>query len=80
MIKTYKLSDSTIMQIARCVQLSLLTQTDVTDQLRNISLKEGSEEGMLVPTPEYIVESELYIKELLERAKKLQDEKEIKHN
>ena len=52
-MKTYKLSDSSIAQIVRLIQLGILTGTDVTDQLRTFELCVGTREK-LEPSPEFL--------------------------
>lgn len=51
-MKTYKLDDTTIMQIVRLLQMGLLTGTDVADQLRTLELT-TTDTDTLVPSPEY---------------------------
>ena len=46
-----KLSDNTISQIAKCVQVAILTGTDVVDHLRQLELVENS--GLINITEEY---------------------------
>tara|TARA_R110001583_G_scaffold7985_21_gene39040 strand:+ start:8367 stop:8606 length:240 start_codon:yes stop_codon:yes gene_type:complete len=51
----YKLSDETIGQIAKLVQLAILTGTDVVDNLRLMRVTPSAESGnTLDPTTEYI--------------------------
>tara|TARA_R110000851_G_scaffold25240_14_gene72947 strand:- start:7017 stop:7277 length:261 start_codon:yes stop_codon:yes gene_type:complete len=47
-----KLSDNTISQIAKCVQVAILTGTDVVDHLRQLELVENS--GLINITEEYL--------------------------
>lgn len=44
----YTLEDTTIAQIARCLQVAILTGTDIADNLRQLELelKEGSKVGV----------------------------------
>ena len=51
MFESYKLSDTTIGQIAKVLQLAILTGTDITDNLRLMRLV--AEEGCLVLEPQY---------------------------
>ena len=51
MFESYRLSDTTIGQIAKVLQLAILTGTDITDNLRLMRLVE--EEGCLVLEPQY---------------------------
>ncbi len=48
----YKLTDNTISQIAKLLQMAILTGTDVVDNLRTIRLT-ANDEGDLEPTPEF---------------------------
>ncbi len=54
MRKVYRLSDNVIAQIAKILQLAIITQTDVTDFMRQIVLEPSTEdENVLKLTPEY---------------------------
>jgi hypothetical protein len=48
----YKLSDNSIAQIVRLLQVALLTGTDVSDNLRMLEL--AAEDGLLNVNPEYL--------------------------
>jgi hypothetical protein len=51
----YKLSDETIGQVAKLVQLAILTGTDVVDNLRQIRVTPSDEDNnSLDPTAEYL--------------------------
>ena len=52
-MKKFKLSDSSIVQIVRLIQMGMLTGTDVTDQLRTFEVCENSS-GKLDPSPEFL--------------------------
>ena len=55
-MKTYKLSDSTIAQLAKLLQVALLTGTDVVDNLRTMELiVEGD---LLEPSQEFLEQNE----------------------
>ena len=50
----YKLSDEVVAQIARLVQLGILTGTDVVDNLRMMEVTQSqSDEGKLVLSDQY---------------------------
>jgi hypothetical protein len=49
----YKLSDQAIAQIVKLIQLGILTGTDVTDQLRTMSLTIEIDKNKLVPSPNF---------------------------
>jgi len=51
-VESLKFSDEVIAQVARLVQLAILTGTDIVDNLRMMSVTK-SEEGTLVLTDEY---------------------------
>ena len=63
--KTYTLSDNSIAQIARLLQIAMLTGTDIVDQLRTIYLEEG-ENGLLDPTEDYVSMFDEQINSLLD--------------
>jgi len=60
-----KLSDSTIAQIAKVLQIALLTGTDIVDNLRMIELQVDGDQ---------LIISEEYKKQFEETLTKLQDE------
>jgi hypothetical protein len=60
----YKLSDEVITQIAKLVQLAILTGTDVVDNLRMVELTD-LEDNTLTLTKEYRELSENQIEKLL---------------
>ena len=71
----YRLDDEVLMDIARQVQVSFLTGTDVIDNLRTIRLStSNSNEGVLYLSEDYRENSEANIQTLLERAQELQAE------
>mgnify|MGYP001373911815 CR=1 FL=1 len=61
----YNLSDEVISQIAKLVQLAIITGTDIVDNLRMMSLEQDGETGSLVLTDEYRGISEDQIQKLL---------------
>tara|TARA_Y100000310_G_C19965557_1_gene483146 strand:+ start:116 stop:346 length:231 start_codon:yes stop_codon:yes gene_type:complete len=64
---SYRLSDEIISQIAKLVQLAILTGTDVVDNLRMISVTESeSDSNILILTDEYRGIAEDQIQTLLE--------------
>jgi len=74
---SYKLSDEIISQIAKLIQLAILTGTDVVDNLRMIDVTESdSDSDILVLTDEYRAIAEDQIKSLLEVLQDQQDSKE----
>ncbi len=50
---TYKLSDGVVAQIAKVLQVAILTGTDITDNLRMLSLVCPEGENILSVDPEY---------------------------
>ena len=75
---TLKLSDNTISQIARCVQVAILTGTDVVDHLRQLELHE--DDGLINVTEQYLsifnANIEKMIQEASEAEEKAQKESE----
>ena len=67
-----KMSDDTISQIAKLVQLAILTGTDVVDNLRILELVE--DEGVLNPSPEFLQRIEENISSLMEEAQNASSE------
>ena len=49
----YPLSDETIGQIAKLLQLAMLTGTDIVDNLRMLKLSVNSDTNQLDPSPGY---------------------------
>ena len=54
---SYKLADSSISQIARLLQLAIITGTDIVDNLRTLRLSTG-DNNSLVPDVEYLSQFE----------------------
>jgi hypothetical protein len=73
----YKLSDETIGQIAKLVQLAILTGTDVVDNLRLLRVT-PSEEGdnFLDPTVEYLEVFESNIQKLQDEIASVETEED----
>lgn len=65
----YKLSDSSIAQLIKLLQLGLLTGTDVADNFRTMQFV--SNEGVLHPDPDYEQQFEENIKKLQEQVEVL---------
>lgn len=71
MNNVYKLSDNTIAQVVKLLQVALLTGTDVSDNLRMLELV--LEEGLLNVNP-------AYLKNFEDSLVKIQEESEaLKH-
>ena len=66
------LGDPAIAEIARLVQLAILTGTDVTDQLRTLSLT--VEDSTLYPHPDFTEYIEASIEKLLQEAENIKVE------
>lgn len=79
-IKTLSLDDSVIAHIARLLQVSILTGTDIVDHMRMIRLKENevipNEESTLALGDEYATIFDGTVDRMLKNAneKKLQEE------
>jgi len=61
---TYKLSDNTIAQVAKLLQVALLTGTDIVDNLRTLRLTLN--EDVLEPDAEYLANFESNLNKLIE--------------
>ena len=65
-MNSYKLSDEVISQIAKLIQLAILTGTDVIDNLRTVRVQQSElEDGALTLTPEYREIAEKQVEKLL---------------
>lgn len=63
----YSLSDTSIAQIAKLLQLAIITGTDIVDNLRLMRLV-ASEDGSLVPEPEYLENFDKNLNKLIAQA------------
>jgi hypothetical protein len=70
--KVFELSDELIGQLAKLLQLSILTGTNVVDHFRLLRLE--TEEGRLTLTPEYKEYFENSLNSMLKEAEQLQEE------
>jgi len=61
---TYKLSDNTIAQVAKLLQIALLTGTDIVDNLRTLRLTLNGD--ALDPDAEYLASFESNLNKLIE--------------
>jgi len=61
---TYKLSDKTIAQIAKLLQIALLTGTDIVDNLRTLRLNVAGD--LLEPDENYLENFETNLNKMLE--------------
>lgn len=61
--QTFKLSDKAIGQIAKLLQVAILTGTDVVDNLRVIEFE--VEDSLLVPTAEFLERIDSNISKML---------------
>ena len=69
-------SDEVIGQIARAVQLAIITGTDVVDNLRMMRVETDEETGLLVLTDEYREIASGQIEKLMQEAEAFQTESE----
>lgn len=76
---TFKLSDDTISHIAQMLQLALITQTDITQLMRAMTLEKSElDDHKLKLNQEYLTNFEKEIKDLVAKAEKaMQSQKEI---
>lgn len=61
---TYKLSDKTIGQVAKLLQIALLTGTDIVDNLRMLRLTADGDS--LDPDADYLVKFEANLSKMIE--------------
>lgn len=66
-MENLKLADATIAQIAKCVQVAILTGTDVVDHLRQLELT-TDENNKITVTEEYLLLFEKNIEKMLAEA------------
>ena len=71
-MSTLKLSDTTISQIAKLLQMAILTGTDVVDHLRLLELVDI--DGTLEPSPAYAENFNINLERMLEEASQLSQE------
>ena len=64
----FGLSDTAVAQIAKILQIGILSGTDITDNLRQMRLVADEASGLLVPTAEYTEAFENNIAEMLKEA------------
>lgn len=69
-----KLSDDLIGQIARLVQLAMITGTSVIDQFRGIRVAASGDTGEVTLHKDYVEGFETYLGSLLEQAEALAEE------
>jgi len=62
----YRLSDETIGQIAKLLQIAIITGTDVVDNLRTIRLCADDSGEFLDPTPAYLENFEKNLSKMIE--------------
>ena len=71
----YKLSDEVISQIAKLVQLAIITGTDIVDNSRTIEVEPSEKEGKFLNlTSEYRTICENNLEKLLEEVSALSDQ------
>ena len=63
---SYRLSDETIGQIAKLLQIAIITGTDIDDNLRTIRLRTGDGGEFLDPTPDYLENFEKNLSKMIE--------------
>ena len=69
-----KLSDDSILQVAKLLQVAILTGTDVIDNLRLMRFEKSLDGESLVPTKEYTEQFNEGLERLLETAATLSEE------
>ena len=63
---SYRLSDETIGQIAKLLQIAIITVTDIVDNLRTIRLRTDDGGEFLDPTPDYLENFEKNLSKMIE--------------
>ncbi len=74
-MKTYKMNDKTIAQIAKCVQIAILTGTDIVDNLRQLEFRINRKDSEISVTDEYLKTFENNLEKMMQE---LNDNKEAK--
>jgi len=72
----YKLSDDVITQIAKVIQIAILTGTDVVDNLRMVELTDDGN-GKLNLSNDYKAIAESQIEKLLQELESLNDQESL---
>jgi hypothetical protein len=62
----YRLSDQTIGQIAKLLQIAIITGTDIVDNLRTIRLYADDSGEFLDPTPDYLENFDKNLSKMIE--------------
>lgn len=71
--RVYRLDDSVIAQIARLLQIAILSGTDITDHMRQLVLEPGEKRGTLKLTKEYIEKDAKDIDSMFDHLEELMD-------
>ena len=71
-METYTLSDQTIGQVAKLIQVAILTGTDIIDNLRDMELTIG-EDGNLVLSPDYSEKFSTNVETMVKEAANIQE-------
>jgi|TARA_R110000824_G_scaffold384199_1_gene578059 hypothetical protein len=69
-MEEYKLDDEVISQIAKMLQVAILTGTDVVDNLRTVRVRVDEESDRIILGSEYKAEVDSQIEKMLEFANK----------
>jgi len=69
-----KLSDDAIIQVAKLLQIAILTGTDVIDNLRLLRFEKTLDGETLIPTKEYTKYFEEGLERMMETALKLSEQ------
>ena len=80
-MKTYKMDDKTIAQIAKCVQIAILTGTDIVDNLRQLEFRINRKDSQVTVTDEYLKtfsnNVEKMMQELNDKTENVTEEKQL---
>lgn len=63
---SYRLSDQTIGQIAKLLQIAIITGTDIVDNLRTVRLYNDDGGEFLDPTPDYLESFDKNLNKMIE--------------
>ena len=69
----YRLDDSVIAQIARLLQVAILSGTDITDHMRQMVLEPGEKRGVLKLTKEYLEKDAKDVDSMFDHLEELMD-------
>ena len=75
---TFKMTDRTISQIAKCIQMAILTGTDIVDHLRQLEFT-TTDDNTINITDEFLETFETNIAKMMNEANEKAIEQKTKH-